>query len=81
MKVDKKLKYYCMPNLLLDDKIIPELVMKDASPARIAAEALAILRDPSRQSAMKHAFIQLRQKLGRPGVIRRAAEAILGSPS
>jgi lipid-A-disaccharide synthase len=77
LKIDKKLKYFSMPNLLLDQKIIPELVMSDANPKKIAAEAVAILQDPSRPEKMRHAFAALRQKLGDPGVIHSAAEAIV----
>ena len=77
LKLDKKLKYFSMPNILLDRKIIPELIMSDATPARIAAEAVALLKSPARQAEMKRAFEKLRQQLGAPGVIRRAAEAIL----
>ena len=76
LKIDKKLKYFSMPNILLDKKIIPELIMSDANPARIAAEAVALLKNPARQTEMKQAFAELRRGLGTPGVIRRAAEAI-----
>ena len=77
LKIDKKLKYFSMPNILLDKKVIPELIMSDANPARIAAEAVALLKDPARQAEMKQAFERLRQSLGAPGVIQRTAEAIL----
>jgi lipid-A-disaccharide synthase len=77
LRIDKKLKYYSMPNLLLGKEVIPELTMSDANPATIAAEAGALLQDPQRQRDMKLAFEHLRQKLGTPGAIRRCAEAIL----
>jgi lipid-A-disaccharide synthase len=77
LKIDKKLKYFSMPNILLGDKVIPELVMSDANPARVAQEAVALLKDPPRQAEMKRSFARLRQSLGAPGVIRRAAAAIL----
>jgi lipid-A-disaccharide synthase len=81
LKIDKKLKYFSMPNLLLDKKIIPELIMSDANPERLAAEAVALLKDPARQGEMKQAFEDLRQNLGAPGVIQRIAEAILSFAS
>jgi len=77
LRIDKKLKYYSMPNLLLDKMAIPELTMSDANPARIAAEAVALLQDPLRQRDMRSDFGELRQKLGAPGSIRRSAEAIM----
>jgi lipid-A-disaccharide synthase len=66
-----------MPNIILDKKIIPELVMSDANPAKLSGEAIALLKDPARQKEMHHDFDRLRQQLGRPGVVRSAAEAIL----
>ncbi|MBN3033103.1 MAG: lipid-A-disaccharide synthase [Candidatus Saganbacteria bacterium] len=77
LKIDKKIKYFSMPNILLDEKIIPELVMGDATPRTIAAAALEILRDPDRQAAMKKAFARLKTGLGAPGAVRRAASAIV----
>jgi len=77
MKIDRKLKYYSMPNLILDEKIIPELVMDDATPEKVAAAAISVLEDPARPAAMKKAFERLRRQLGQPGVIRRAAQAIM----
>ncbi len=77
LKIDRKLKYYSMPNLILDEKIIPELVMSDATPDRVAAEALSILQDKQRPAAMKEAFLDLKRRLGRPGVVQRAAAAIM----
>lgn len=77
LKIDRKIKYFSMPNILLDDKALPELVMGDATPEKISAEALAILNDPARPAEMKTKFIALRKILGEPGVIRRAAQAIM----
>lgn len=76
LHIDRKIKYFSMPNILLDEKVIPELVMGDATPEKIAAEALAILGDKARQEGMKRSFGVLRSKLGSPGVIRRVAENI-----
>jgi lipid-A-disaccharide synthase len=77
LQIDRKLKYFSMPNILLDKKIIPELIMSEANPSKLAAEASSLMKDTARQNAMKHAFVGLRQGLGTPGVIQRAAEAIL----
>ncbi|MFH1387158.1 MAG: lipid-A-disaccharide synthase [bacterium] len=77
LKIDKKLKYFSMPNILLDKKVIPELVMADANPEKIAAEALSILKYPDRSAKMKASFEQLKTLLGAPGVIAKTAKAIL----
>jgi lipid-A-disaccharide synthase len=76
LKIGEKLPFFSMPNLLLEEKVIPELVMKNANPDKIAEEALSILKNSSRQQRMKQSFDKLKQKLGAPGVISHCAEAI-----
>ncbi|MDI6731932.1 MAG: lipid-A-disaccharide synthase [Candidatus Margulisbacteria bacterium] len=76
LKIGEKLPYFSMPNLLLGEKAIPELVMQDANPQTIAKEALSILQDPFRQQKMQAQFEALRQKLGQPGVIAKCAKKI-----
>ena len=77
LKIGEKLKYFSMPNMLLDERAIPELVMEQAEPKTIAQEALSILTDQPRQSKMKAAFEKLRAKLGQRGVIDKVARQIL----
>jgi len=77
LRIGDKLPYFSMPNLLLDEKVVPELIMGDANPENISREALAILKDPARAEQMKENFFQLRSHLGQPGVITRIAEKIL----
>lgn len=77
LKIGEKLTFFSMPNLLLEEKIIPELVMKEANPEKIAEESLSILKDNSRQEKMRTSFVKLRSKLGEPGVISRCAKAIV----
>jgi lipid-A-disaccharide synthase len=76
-KIKEKVPYFTMPNFLLQEKVIPELVMGDATPERIAEEALSILKDSSRQKRMKESFEKLKARLGSPGAISRCAKAIL----
>jgi lipid-A-disaccharide synthase len=77
LKIDQKIKYFCMPNILMDKMVVPELTMENATPEKIAREALAILSDRQRQEIMKTDFSALRTRLGVPGVIGRIARAIL----
>jgi lipid-A-disaccharide synthase len=77
LRIDRKIKYFCMPNILLDRPVIPELIMSSAEPNIIAREALRLLRDDRRQTAMLSAFSELRRSLGAPGVIDRLAVGIL----
>jgi len=77
LKIGEKLPCFSMPNLLLKEKVVPELVMGEANPERIAKEALSILKDKSRQEKMIKSFEILKKMLGSPGVISRVARAIL----
>jgi lipid-A-disaccharide synthase len=79
LKIGEKLPFFSMPNLLLEEKVIPELVMEQANPEKIAAEATSILKSPARQEKMKESFEKIKSKLGSPGVIARCAQAIMNS--
>jgi len=65
-----------LPNLVLQRKVVPELIQHDASPARICAEAMALLTDPVRLAEMKDNLLKVKNELGRPGAIDRVAEYI-----
>jgi lipid-A-disaccharide synthase len=65
------------PNLVLMDSVVPELLQQDATPERIAQEALEILLNPARRQTMLEQYCQMRQKLGKMGVSDRAAQEIL----
>jgi lipid-A-disaccharide synthase len=77
LRIEQKLPYFSMTNLLLGKKVIPELVMGEANPKRIAEEALSILSDKGRQEKMKASFNALKNLLGSPGVISRCAQSII----
>ncbi len=66
-----------LPNLVAGEAIVPELLQYDATPERLAATALDILRSPARQRAMRAALADVRRRLGQPGAIERAAREIL----
>jgi lipid-A-disaccharide synthase len=65
------------PNLVLMQSIVPELLQDDATPDRIAQEALELLLNPDRRQAMLTHYSQMRQQLGAVGVCDRAAQEIL----
>ena len=66
-----------LPNLVADQAIVPELIQQDATPERLAATALEILRSPARQGAMRAALADVRRRLGEPGALDRAAREIV----
>ena len=66
-----------MVNLVAGRQVAPELIQGDATPDRIAAEALMLLRDPARLAAVRAELGRLPGLLGEGGAAGRAAEAAL----
>lgn len=72
-----RLPYFSLVNLVLGRKVVPERLQAEARPRRLAAEAVALLTDPERVTAMRSALGELRQRLGEGGATGRAAQAVL----
>ncbi len=64
-------------NVLAGDTIVPEFIQHHAQPHRIAQEVVGLLRDEPRRVAMRQALHALRDQLGPPGAVERAARAVL----
>jgi lipid-A-disaccharide synthase len=74
----KRMKYQPwvgLPNILLEDFVVPELLQGDATPARLADAALAWLDDPARCAAVRARFEALHQRL-RCNTAQTATDAI-----
>jgi len=65
------------PNLVLMKPIVPEFLQDAATPEQITQTALDLLLDPNRRQQMLADYQQMRQALGGPGAVERAAQAIL----
>ena len=72
-----KVPYLGMPNLILGEKKFPELLQVDATPQKIADEAIAILSDRKLRERMKQDLEEVSRRLGEPGASVRAAQEIL----
>ena len=70
------LPYVGMPNILAGEKLVPELLQDDASPAALAAALLALLRDPGAQRRQRERFAEFHQLLRR-NAAEKAADAVL----
>ena len=68
-------KFYSMVNLIADRSVVPELVQDDFTGEKIAAE-LARLREPATVEEMRAGLAEVRRRLGPPGAVDRAADAI-----
>jgi lipid-A-disaccharide synthase len=71
-----KLDHYAMVNIVAGRRIMPELYQFKGSPASLAREAVAILRE-GRLPTMKEELAKVRKKLGEPGASMRAAREVL----
>lgn len=66
-----------LANLVAGRGIVPELIHDEATPERLAHEALRLLTDRRAYDEMKAALRFVREALGAPGASHRAAEAVL----
>jgi lipid-A-disaccharide synthase len=68
--------HFGMVNLIAGREIVPELIQKDFTPDRVAAHILRLLLNPAATAAMRGELAEVRRRLGPPGAVERAAEAI-----
>jgi lipid-A-disaccharide synthase len=71
-------KFFSMVNLIAGREVVPELIQKDFTPEKVAAQTLRLLGDPPSVAAMRMELAEVRRKLGPPGAVERAADAIYG---
>jgi lipid-A-disaccharide synthase len=69
---------FAMVNLIAGKRVVPELVQKDFTPARLAGESLRLLESPDAREEMRRGLAEVREKLGPPGAVERAADLIVG---
>jgi lipid-A-disaccharide synthase len=68
--------FFAMVNLIAEKKVVPELVQSDFTPENVAAEALRLLQDPNARNSMRSGLAEVRRRLGPPGAVDRAADAV-----
>lgn len=69
---------FAMVNLIAGKGIVPELVQKDFTPAKLASEAVRLLDSPEERAEIRRGLAEVREKLGPPGAVERAADLIAG---
>jgi lipid-A-disaccharide synthase len=69
--------FFSMVNLIAGKRAVPELIQNDFTPDRVSGEILRLLRDQSAREAIRRDLAEVRQRLGPPGAVDRAADAIL----
>lgn len=68
-------------NLVLQERLVPELLQDDFNAEAVVREALPLLESEPARERMALGYARLRQALGEPGVTQRAAAAILDAVS
>ena len=69
-------KHFSMVNLIAGRAVVPELIQQDFTPDKVSAQTLRLLRDPAATAAMRADLAEVRRRLGPPGAVERAADAI-----
>ena len=69
-------KYFGMVNLIADREVAPELIQENFTPGKVAREIERLL-EPARAIQARADLAEVRRRLGPPGAVERAAEAIL----
>ncbi len=75
MKGRGLLPWVSLPNILVRDFLVPELIQPACTPENLAREAEALLADAPRRAALHERFVQLHELL-RQDTARRASDAI-----
>lgn len=66
-----------LANLVAGSQAAPELIQRDATGPRVAAELAKLLTDPDARDAQLRAFAGIPERLGGPGAADRAAAALI----
>lgn len=76
-KLFVKVKFFSLPNILVDKPILPELLQDEVNGANIAAKAKFLFKNEQNAIKIKEALQEVKLKLGTPGVAKRTANLIL----
>ena len=68
-------------NLLLNQRLVPELLQDELTPEALVQQALPLLDHGPQRQHMLEGYARLRDTLGSPGVTERASQAILDQVS
>jgi len=69
-------RYFSMVNLIAERRVVPELIQKDFTPAKVAEAVLRLLNNSKEREDLRLGLAEVRTRLGPPGAVDRAADAI-----
>jgi len=70
--------YFSMVNVVAGRRVVPELIQSEFTAKRVADETLRLLNDLPARDELRAGLADVRQRLGPPGAVERAADAIAG---
>ncbi len=73
-----RIAHFALVNILAGRGLVPELLQREASPERMAAEIERLLGDGAAREAQLDGLRAVRASLGEPGAARKVAEEIVG---
>lgn len=76
-KIFVKIKYFSLPNILVNEAILPELLQKQVNGENIAEYARNLYKDKETAKQIRRDLVRVREKLGEPGVAEKTARLIL----
>jgi lipid-A-disaccharide synthase len=76
-KIFVKIKYFSLPNILVDKQVLPELLQDEVNGENIARIARDLYKDTESAKKVKEELLMVKEKLGSPGVADKTAELIL----
>ena len=76
-KIFVKIKYFSLPNILVDKQVLPELLQDEVNGENIARLASDLYKDTESAKKVKEELLMVKEKLGSPGVADKTAELIL----
>ena len=77
VKLMCRTRWVGLPNILAGRTVVPELLQHEATPERLADEALLLLADASQRADLKRCFTSLHHNL-KQNAAQRAAQVVLG---
>jgi lipid-A-disaccharide synthase len=69
--------FFSMVNLIAEKLVVPELIQNDFTSSRVSAEVLRLLNGQGARESLRRDLAEVRRRLGPPGAVERAADAIL----
>lgn len=71
------IKYISLPNIIMQSRMFPEFLQDMATPDNVTQASLQLLANPAQMAAIRKECESLLAKLGKAGVVNRAAYEIL----